>query len=355
MGTKGQYLKMLPVLKELDRRNIVYNLIHTGQHFLYTKKISEIYGLKNPDVFLTTKKEDLKNLKDMFIWLVRSLLAAFRLKFKKGDVIVIHGDTESTLLGVIIAKIKCCKLAHVESGLRSYNYLNPFPEEIIRIISTLFSEFLFCPTVKNEVYLRQYYRHKKIICTYGNTIFDTLALTVTSNGHKNYRTPSFKYAVASIHRKETLYKKKKLVKVVEILNSVSRELKLLLVLHKNTAYALKKYRLLPLLKGNKNIIIFYDFVDYPEFMKLIKESEFVITDGGGLQEETYYLNKPCLLLRQKTERDYGLSETACLSKFNTEIIKEFIGNYKKFTRRKIDNSFISTQTIVDYFEKFFAE
>ncbi|MDF1498778.1 MAG: UDP-N-acetylglucosamine 2-epimerase [Patescibacteria group bacterium] len=338
IGTKGQFIKTIPVLQELEKRNIDYNFIHTSQHYDITFKILKIFNAKSPDYFLSSKKNDLENIIQAIPWFMSCLIKGVNdkknmWKNKKG-IVVVHGDTESTLLGVILAKLSGMKVAHIEAGLRSHDIFNPFPEEIIRIITSRFSDYLFAPSDLAIDNIRKY-KNQKIYNTHGNTVFDSLSyikkITKKNPSKKPYK---FLYAVASLHRKETLYNRKLVEKAISYIEIASKKNHIVFILHKNTLFTLKKYDLLFHLEKNKNVILKKSFLDYLSFMELIIDSEFVITDGGGLQEETYYLNKPCLILRKKTERKYGLGETACLSRFDGDEINYFLNNYREFHRKK---------------------
>lgn len=353
MGTKGQYIKMAPILREFENRGLNYNLIHTSQHFKITRKLAEIFQLKKPDIYITKKRDDLRNFPEMVIWFAKNIFYGIKLRKQiwrdQKGIVLLHGNTESSLLGLILAKISKIKIFHIESGLRSYDFLNPFPEELNTMLMIRFSDILFAPSLWAQENLRQ--EKKEKICTNGNTVFDALRYVVKCENYQNYQVPRYKYIVAAISRKETLYSKKRLKIVINAIELSASKEKVIFILHKHTTYALKKNNLFSKIEKNANIIAFYDYLPYSQFMKLISHSEFVITDGGGLQEETYFLNKPCLLLRKKTERMEGLNETACLSKFNFSIIEKFIQNYKRYQRKTELNSASPSKIIVDYLVK----
>jgi UDP-N-acetylglucosamine 2-epimerase (non-hydrolysing) len=350
IGTKGQYIKMAPVLRELERRKINYNLIHTSQHFNITKELTDTFQIKKPDIYITKKEGDLKNFPSMLSWFSKTLFYGIKKRKeiwrKQNGIVLLHGDTESTLLGIILAKISKIKIFHIESGLRSYDFFNPFPEELNRVIASHFSEVLFAPSIWAKKNLDK--TKKEIICTYNNTVIDALRYITCHKEYINYNPPLYKYVIAAIHRKETTYSKKRLKIVIKTLQLAAKSYRVIFILHKNTAFALKKLNLFSEIERNDNVTLFYDYLNYSKFMKLVTQSEFVITDGGGLQEETYFFNRPCLLLRKKTERIEGLGETACLSKFDFSIIQEFIANHQNYHREKKINKEKPSKIIVDY-------
>lgn len=355
MGTKGQFVKMAPVLKELDRRSLSYNFIHTSQHKGITAEMGRVFNLREPDSYIVEKEKDLENLPQMALWFLKCLFKGliYRRKIWPGrkGIVLLHGDTESTLLGLILAKLSRQKIAHIETGLRSYNILEPFPEEIIRRVTSRYADFLFAPSGWAYHNLKKERRGGQLYCSEGNTVFDSLRYIFSLKESGNIQKPKEPYAIASIHRKETLYTKHRLRKATDCIKLASEKLRVILVLHKKTQYALRKHGLLEDLQTNEKITLWYSFLDYLSFMRLVRNSTFVITDGGGLQEETYFLNKPCLLLRMRTERRYGLGTTACLSEFNPDRIEYFLDNYSNFKRKGELESTNPSTVIVNELEK----
>ncbi len=328
IGTKGQLVKMAPVMKELQNRGIPYKYVHTNQHPQLCRILEKKFGLKEPDLHLWTSKKDLEAPYEVLIWAITCFLNVLRNKnfFKGEKLMVTHGDTMSTLFACIIGKMFGMKVAHIEAGLRSFSILHPFPEELVRRLSSKFSDLLFAPSNWAVRNLRR--ERGKIINTLQNTVFDTLWRFVG----EAQRDKSKGYVVAAIHRQETIYNKERFKKAVGVVENVAKERKVIYILHKTSEYQLKKFGLYDKLKRSTNIEL-RGYMDYISFMQLVRDSEFVITDGGGLQEETYFLNVPCLLLRNRTERMVGLGETALLSEFKEEKINYFLQNYKKFQRK----------------------
>lgn len=346
LGTKAQLIKMAPVMYELQKRKIPYNFIFTGQHKETMKDLMSVFKLKKPD-YILYKGKDITKISQMFIWFLKCF---FKTLFKKREIfkndrtglVVIHGDTFSTLLGALIGKITGHKVAHIESGLRSFNYFNPFPEEITRIMVFKFTNYYFCP---GKWALNNLSNRKGVkINTKANTLYDSLQLAIRNLKGVKVKIPNEEYALVSLHRFENIYKKERFKEIIEILNNISKKIKLLFILHKPTKTNLRKFGFYNILEKNKNIELRPRY-DYFKFIKLLNNSEFLISDGGSNQEESYYLGKPCLLLRYKTERKEGLGKNVCLSKFDKDKINYFIKNYKKF-RTKYEGQKISPTKII---------
>jgi UDP-N-acetylglucosamine 2-epimerase (non-hydrolysing) len=352
LGTKGQFMKMFPVMKLFDEYKIPYKFVHTCQHFMIVRINRRKFKVRKPDIFLTMKKKDLKNIWDFLKWAPMVLWNARKLPIKKNDYVIIHGDTESSLLTLLIGLYYKAKIVHIEAGLRSGDLLNPFPEEIVRRIVDRFSDINFCPTKEDAENIRN---KKTIRITNGNTVHDSVNFALKlepSSGIKALQGE--KYAVFLLHRKENLFVKKRIEKAIGIIETVLKSgLKVICILHKNTIYEIKRNNLwhkLVSFKRGKNFVMHENFFSYVNFMHLVKNSQFVVCDSGGLQEETYYMNKPILLLRHRTERQWGLGETACLADFDDEKISYFLNNVKLFKRK--DAKFGSaSKYIADFFVK----
>ncbi|MBN1971208.1 MAG: UDP-N-acetylglucosamine 2-epimerase [Candidatus Delongbacteria bacterium] len=330
IGTKAQLIKMAPIMKYLEDHDIFYNYIYTGQHKDTMDDIHENFGIKNPDIILY-KKEDIVSVGGMFGWILRMIyLIIFKSKEiirndKKG-IVLVHGDTISTFLGALLGKFARLKVGHVESGLRSFNIFHPFPEELTRLITFKLSDYYFCPgkwAVKNLI------RYSGVkIDTSANTLYDSLSLALPSIEKYDVEIPAEKYCVVTIHRFENLSKYDRMKKLTDFLVELSDEIKVLFIMHNPTKRSLAKHKLIDNLR-NSNIEIRNRY-DYFRFIKLLKNSEFVISDGGSNQEECFYLGKPVLLYRMESERQEGLGQNAIISKYDMKIVKDFTDNYKNY-------------------------
>lgn len=330
IGTKAQLVKMAPVMACMASGGIQYNFIYTGQHRATIEEMLTDFGIKNPDITLY-KGKDITSIVEMILWSFRLLtLACFRkraifLDDKKG-IVLVHGDTLSTLLGAVMGKVAGLKVGHVESGLRSFNLFHPFPEEIIRILTFRLSDILFCP---GKWAMDNVSRLKKIkINTVENTLYDCISLW-GKNHERLDHVPNYNFVLVSVHRFENIFNKKRLEVIVEIVEFVSRFHKIIFILHKPTENKLKKMSFYERLNKNENIE-FRERYHHSDFVALLTKSEFVVTDGGSLQEESYFLGIPCLLLRKATERQEGIGRNVVLSNYDVDVVKKFCERYKDF-------------------------
>lgn len=357
MGTKGEYVKMAPVLRELDHQAVPYRLLHTHQHVQTTAKITEIFKLRQPDMILDPRTEDVTNVTDAARWFLRGSAQAMRQVksyFPHGKgIVLLHGDTPSTLLGLIIARLGGQQVAHIEAGLRSYDLLNPFPEEGVRRITSKFADYLFAPSDWEYQNLEQEGLKARKWNTRVNTVYEALLYALERykqahavGGHDITTPPDRPYVVAVIHRLETILNQARLKLDIDTVLRVAQEHHIVFIQYKPTMEKLEQYGMLGEIMNHPNIE-HRPYQDYFSFMNLIANCTYVVCDGGGLQEETYYLNRPCLLLRNTTERIIGLDETALLSKFEPPRINYFLANYWKFCRRDSLEDVRPARIIVD--------
>jgi len=310
IGTKAELIKCMPIMLELKKRKKNYWFIHTGQHSL--KNSCEEFNLKKPDFILSkaprisTKFWSKINAISLIWFLITIIKIKKIIKKINPKYVIYHGDTMSTAVASIASSKllnpgKRWKNVHLEAGLRSDSLMEPFPEEISRRISSFFSDILLAVSDRTEKNLQKYKGKKKVI-KIGNTIVDSAIITFNKAKNK-YKKLRYDYVLVNIHRHENLKSKKRMEKIVKILNKI--KIKIMWPLHDNTFHHLKKYGLMKKVKEIKNIKI-TPLVNYSEFIFLIANCKYLITDGGSIQEESLVFKKPCIILRKKTERQEGL-------------------------------------------------
>lgn len=353
IGTKAQFIKMMPVMHELDRRGVPYNFIDAGQHAAITRDLTQHFGLREPDVFLREESTNIDNIMQATNWTAKALgqivLSADTIyqrvfRAEKG-ICLIHGDTLTTMISLLYAKRFKLKVAHIEAGLRSYHLLDPFPEEMIRLIAMRYSDILFAPSEWAFDNLRKMQYAAKTIKLGSNTIIDTLRFALKRmNGHKRRSDP---YVVVTIHRVETIYSHSRLMMIVRLMERIAMDRKVLFVMHEPTRRRLVHLGLHRRLLENTAIEI-VPLQPYFDFIDLLAGAQFVVTDGGSVQEESYYLNLPCLIMRSKTERNEGLEDNAYLGRFDEDRIKRFLANFSTFRTGTTLDDVHPSAVIVDH-------
>ena len=351
IGTRAQIIKMGPVMKELENREVDYNFIFLAQHKETMAEIMAQLEIKKPDIVIGDTNKDITNVKDMILWSFRVLIYAFSKRTKifrndKKGVVLIHGDAPPLFLGALMAKRQGLKVAQVEAGLRSHNYLNPFPEELTRVLSAKIGliDIFFCQDEKAVSNIAHF--NKMTYCTRYNTILDSLRLAEKLNPTTKYTETNDKFAIVSLHRFETIFKKENLEKVVTEIQKISKKLKLFFILHPSTRVSLKENSLYGDLNENPKCVLL-PRQGFFEFNNLLVKAEFLITDGGSNQEECFYLGTPCLLFRSETERSEGIGENVIVSNFDPTIIENFVLNYNSYRRQPIPAVFSPSRFIVD--------
>jgi UDP-N-acetylglucosamine 2-epimerase (non-hydrolysing) len=311
LGTKAELIKTMPVMKELEKRGIDYYFIHTGQHTI-TDLVRD-FDVKEPDVILY------KPPKSSSMFMVKAHRAIFwdislvfkiqnTLKKIMGlDYVFYHGDTMSTAAGAVASSKflnlnRRWKSAHLEAGLRSNDIFEPFPEEISRIIADRFSDILFAVS-KGAVKNLEKEKLKGEIVNVGNTIIDSIYTSLKLAKKKFGKLEEKNFCLINVHRHENIKSRSRLEKIVDIITNVN--ISAYWPLHDNTRQQLTKFGLMKKIQEKKNIKI-SKLISYLEFIRLLANCKYLITDGGSIQEESLVFKKPCILLRMRTERNEGL-------------------------------------------------
>jgi UDP-N-acetylglucosamine 2-epimerase (non-hydrolysing) len=336
VGTRAQLFKMAPIMLECERQKMQWRWIYTAQHKDTIEQTLNTFGLPKPNYTVMDWSTEAKTMRKVFYWFFRMGISLVNSKkilagyTGKNNIVLTHGDTLTTWWGALLGRIHGCRVMHVESGLRSFNLFKPFPEEINRLITFRLSNYYACPGDWAVNNLKKYKGVK--INTYENTQIDTINFGFKNAENSDFKTPKNKYVVVSLHRYENIFNKERFEKIIEEIEFVAKKFKLLVVQHPATFIQLDKFNYRNRLEKNINIELL-PRLEYLPFVKAIKHSEFVITDGGGNQEELYHIGKPTLLFRNETERQEGIGTTAIISKLNHKIIKDFSENYKEYNHK----------------------
>lgn len=347
LGTKAQLIKMAPIMVRLQKKGIPYNFIHTGQHRATMDEMIHDFRIKDPDKILYDGP-DVVSIPKMFLWIIRILWkSVFRKQEifgeKKKGIVLVHGDTFSTLLGALMGRVAGLRVGHVESGLRSYNLFHPFPEELTRILTFRLSHTLYCPgqwAVDNLASLK-----REKINIHANTMVDTLAITLQKKRRRDH-VPEYSFALVSLHRYENIFKKERLEGMIQHLERIALKQSLLFILHPPTEKQLRRFSLFGRVAGNSNIECRKRY-HHSDFLSLLENAEFVVTDGGSLQEEATYMGIPCLLMRKATERKEGLGENVILTCYEKSIIDNFVQNHRQYRRQPIFMKHSPSDIVID--------
>lgn len=327
VGTKAQYIKTAPVLREMTSRGVPYRLIYTGQHSETFEELEAAFDTRPPDDVLVPCFEAATH-SSFLVWTLRFWIAVaarlLRRDWRQGRVGLVHGDTASTLFGAIALRIAGVRVGHVEAGLRSTRLLEPFPEELIRRGVSRLSCWHYVPDDIAAGNLR--HARGEVIHTGGNTLQDALAMALGSMDAVPEHGGVGGYAVVSMHRSENLSRRRVLDMILEEVVEAASTLPIRFVLHPATREGLKSNGWLTRLQQTAGVTLLAR-MDYPEFVRLLIGSRFLMTDGGSNQEEAAMLGLPTLLLRRATERPDGLDRNVEISGLDPEAIRNFVSRH----------------------------
>lgn len=329
IGTEAELIKVFPVMLEAKRRGLKYYIIASGQNNIGNSQIFRRSECGVIDLELSQESEINKNAIGLLAWWIRIYYGATKkiqnafpdVDFKNSQMIV-HGDTVSTFMGAQLGHKLGMQVCHIEAGLRSHHFFNPFPEEIDRLLTTYIAQIHFAP---GSVPAENLTKVKgKVVNTEKNTLIDSLRFSEKIPLESDLiEILQQDYFVFVMHRQENLIKKEFVCDVVQEVVTISQNRKCVIILHEITKNAFTNYKLIEDLKKNQQIILL-PRLDYFDFMKLLSRSKFVITDGGSNQEELFYMGKPCLIIRKTTERTEGLGINARLFNGKSSDIGNFV-------------------------------
>ena len=354
IGTEAELIKVFPIMLELKKRGKEYKIIASGQNDIVNSTIFRDSDCGMVDLELSQEKNIRKSALGLLEWWVstyKKSISMIKRAFDDTDFsnsyMVVHGDTVSTYMGAKIGKNLGMTVCHVEAGLRSHNLLSPFPEEIDRLLTSRIARVHFAPG--EEAYNNWRKANGNVINTKQNTLFDSLSFSRSIPVKDSNIKAIIKgqYFVFIMHRQENLAKIDFVREVISEIEEASKKKKCILLLHKITENTLIKLGLMEKLKRSSNIVMI-PRVQYFDFMKLLENSEFVITDGGSNQEELYYMQKPCLILRTVTERNEGIGVNARLFNGKASDIREFINEISNSIERDVEQNDSPSYTIAEY-------
>lgn len=357
IGTTAELIKLAPVIREFNQRKISFTVIATGQNDILFSEFRSMVGRLKIIRAVTPKSRE-SSIPRFVFWAVRtflSLLFGLRSSFKGLDKInsyfIVHGDTVSSLMGSLVATLYGLKLVHIESGLRSFNFFEPFPEEICRFIISRLADIHFCPNAWCVGNLKSVKGEK--VNTQQNTLFDSYRWAMRRKSNhpfvRRIQKEHKKYFVLVAHRQEhVFFNRSKTTELLKfVLDNIPDDIRCLFLVHNISVGFVDALEFL-ISEKVADKITKVGLLPYGDFMHLLAGSEFFLTDGGSNQEEMYYMGKPCLLLRNCTERVEGLNQNVVLSYGDKNIIGYFIKNYKIYQRKGVESTDKPSRIIVSY-------
>jgi UDP-N-acetylglucosamine 2-epimerase (non-hydrolysing) len=324
VGARPNFMKIAPIHRAFKKYSdsVQHLICHTGQH--YDQKMSKVFfdelELPKPDFYLGVGSgSHAEQTARVMIEFENILLT------EKPDLIIVVGDVNSTIACCLTAAKLNIRTVHVEAGLRSFD--REMPEEINRILTDTISDLLFVTEQSGIDNLRNEGVSKNKVFLVGNVMIDSLihflAKTDSKTVLEKYKVEKDKYVLVTMHRPSNVDSPEQLIKIVDMLNVISKQTSVIFPVHPRTRKNLESFSL------DKKIlssVILTDPIGYLDFINLIKNCSLVITDSGGIQEETTFLQIPCITTRTTTERpitvelgtnqlvgaDFGIAQKAAL-------------------------------------------
>ena len=393
IGARPNFMKAFPVYEAL-KEDFDLTLIHTGQHF--DSKMSDVFfnqlKFPRPDIHLTLEKktksgdfddklyvnneeylknkdtviEELMNY-DQDLGQLGEIRDKLKIEFEKGnpDLVIVFGDVTSTLAAGLAARKLNINLAHVESGLRSGDML--MPEEVNRVLTDHITNYYFITEQSGVDNLKKIGITENVYLV-GNTMIDTqkkyLQQALDTKYHETLDVKSKEYVLITLHRPSNVDNMDKLKEIFDDFEELSKTETLVYPIHPRTKNNLEKLGYLKKVEENANIIL-DEPLGYLEFTCLMANCKYLVTDSGGLQEESTALDIPCFTLRENTERPSTLIENNGTNQMIHKIseVKIKFNNLKKRKKKKdtiiincIGNNIVGTghikrqEQIVDYYK-----
>jgi UDP-N-acetylglucosamine 2-epimerase (non-hydrolysing) len=291
VGARPNFMKAAPVLRALKELGAQQTLVHTGQH--YDANMSDVFfqqlEIPEPDVNLAVGSGS-------HAFQTAQIMTGFEpvVLGRKPDAVLVYGDVNSTVAAALVCSKLCIPVGHVEAGLRSSD--RSMPEEVNRIVTDQLAQLLFTPSPDGDAHLLREGISPDRIHLVGNVMIDTLvrllprAFELKKNGY-----PS-RYALMTLHRPSNVDDPEALRGILNSILAVNNELPVIFPVHPRTRLRIQQFGL------STGGIQLHEPISYLEFLALQARATVVLTDSGGIQEETTYLGIPCLTLRPNTER-----------------------------------------------------
>lgn len=311
-GTRPEAIKMAPIVVKLSNdHSIEHRTCVTSQHREMLDQVLEIFAIKpDYDLDLMKQGQDLSDLTSQILISLKMVLEDY-----EPDMVLVHGDTSTTMAASLAAFYKQIPIAHVEAGLRTYNKYSPWPEEVNRCITSTLAQYHFAPTTVAENNLLKENIPQNSISVTGNSVIDALymtlekikadaSLSIELSEKYDWLNNYEKYVLITAHRRENMgIPIKNICDGIKEASYKYKDIAFVFPVHLNPNIRAPVFKTL---SNCKNIYLL-DPLNYLEFSYLMAGCYFVITDSGGVQEEAPSLGKPVLVLRDTTERPEALS------------------------------------------------
>lgn len=336
-GTTGELIKLAPVLRGIRADGVTFVNTTTAQQVLQIPRMLDQLELPQPDLFFARGRSgrDLHSNADIPFWLAavgrsfagnRHRLLRMLRADGKPPLVLVHGDTMTTLIGALMGRALRVPVAHVEAGVRTWDLRHPFPEEANRRLVTKIATTHYAPGPQAAANIRR----GIVVDTGMNTIRDSLDLA-PAEVSVPAEVAHTSFGIVSLHRFELLNNGALLGATLRAIAAHPSRRPMLFVDHPVTVAAMKRFGLENVFGGSS--VTRMERRSFFDFVALLRQASFAITDSGGTQVESYVLDKPCLIHRKKVEQPDGVGENVIVSGFDLELLARFLDDPALHRRR----------------------
>ena len=342
-GTTAEAIKIAPVVRRLERSGAVVEHWLTYQHTESLDRTRAELNMAEPDHVIARgahgqamerPAQTLIWLLSVVLWVLRELRPQRAALDRGRDVVLVQGDTLTTVVGAALARLLGLQCAHVEAGLRSGDWRNPFPEELDRRIVGRLAHIHYPPSAEAARHLAG---RANVIPTHRNTVVDAAADVAEG------RRPTEPFGLALLHRFELISNRSRLEQVLASMASES-DVPIKVIVD---AYSSGPVRQIVGDLEMPHALELTPKLPYAEFISLLQSASFVVTDSGGIQQEAAYLGVPTLIHRSVTESEDGLGENVVLSEWKDDRLRSFLRGYQSFRRNPAEGVQSPSQIVSD--------
>jgi UDP-N-acetylglucosamine 2-epimerase (non-hydrolysing) len=325
IGTRAQLVKVAPVLRAAVDVGLPHVVWFTGQHRESVDDLIADFDLRSEFV-MPGNHQERSSVRTLLGWLPKMFLDCYRFidrqrqDSKTNPLVIVHGDTLSTLIGAIAGRMAKAEVVHLESGLSSGALFDPFPEELLRRLTFRCTRYALCPNPQAAERMRRFHGCT-VVDTGENTLLDSVRFALSSSAERG--APSaIGYYIASIHRFQNIYRPARLSAIVADVVALSSIAPVYFVLHPATERKLVDTGLRSVLE-RASAVKLIPRMPYTDFLALLANALGVVSDGGSNQEELSYLGVPTVLYRDRTERPDGVGRNIVFEKDLSNPLAEF--------------------------------